>query len=275
MEVPEAAFLAPLFQVTGSAVTEDTAMAIRLIAHTANLETLTNQILLGDSAPSAFLWGLWASAVLDTLPVASIASRKQLKLLRQSVHLGSFAIQLVRTDGDRLSESELQHLLVGDEPLSEVFDAFVTPVTKAEAGSAAFLPFAQQVKPAVYIDCTGLGGHNLGGLFFLTFAFARINMANQCMVPRWLQLKPQRWSSGLRTVLLRLEVQSHVHHFATDSADAVGKLFGTIPSSVDRRQLREDHFQEMNQGREMRLRKSRNKLKRVSSGCHWQFHSPT
>lgn len=85
-----------------------------------------------------------------------------MRLLRQSVHLGSFAIQLVRTDGDRLSESELQHLLVGDEPLSEVFDAFVTPVTKAEAGSAA-LPFAQQVKPAVYIDCTGLGGHNLGG----------------------------------------------------------------------------------------------------------------
>lgn len=67
MEVPEAAFLAPLFQVTGPVVTEDTAMAIRLIAHTANLETLTNQILLRDSAPSAFLWGLWVSAVLDTI----------------------------------------------------------------------------------------------------------------------------------------------------------------------------------------------------------------
>ena len=105
------------------------------------------------------------SALRDTLgclPVASITSRRQLKLLYQSVNSGSLAIQLVRTDGDRLPEAMLQELQEGDEPLLEALHAFVVPVANVESGSAGFLPLAQKVKQTVHRGPYGAGWTQFG-----------------------------------------------------------------------------------------------------------------
>ena len=131
----------------------------------ATVETILNQILLRGSAPKKFPWRHCVSAVRDTLeclPVASITSRRQLKLLYQSVNSGSFAIQLVRTDGDRLPKAMLQELQEGDEPLLEALHAFVVPVAKVESGSAGFLPLAQQVKQTVHRGPYGAGWTQFG-----------------------------------------------------------------------------------------------------------------
>ena len=76
----------------------------------------------------------------------------------------SYALRLVGSKGQAIPADDLPSLLEGDEPFpTEMVHVYIFPKAELEVASPESLGLARQTKQAITIECTELGGHDLGG----------------------------------------------------------------------------------------------------------------
>ena len=149
-------YFKPMFKAFSLENRVEMMITLRIMADTmtiAQLRQLTS-ILLGGAAPSCFNRREWLEVVRDSLDQSPLAihTRAQLRLVVQMVNVSSYYLSVATNTGQVLPASELPSLTQGTDTLPH---EWLTVLILSK--DAATLP------PVVRVDCTGLGGHDLGG----------------------------------------------------------------------------------------------------------------
>ena len=134
-------------------------LALRLVAYgvsTDHLEVL-NSLLLGGRMPFNFLHDHWTSAVQDYLdgkPLFEVFTVQSFKDMMDLLPLGPHSVLLIDKRGHQLTDRAVTSLrFEGGKDVDLPVDMYVVH----EAAPDRKLP------DIIRIDCTGLGGHDLGG----------------------------------------------------------------------------------------------------------------
>ena len=134
-------------------------LTLRVMADTMSITRLQQltRILLSGAAPSGFNRREWITVVRDSLDQTPMAvhNREHLKLVVQMVNGSDHILSVTTNTGQVIPSQEISSLTQDTTPLPCEWLTFL--ILPREAVAATPLP------QVVHIDCTGLGGHDLGG----------------------------------------------------------------------------------------------------------------
>ena len=228
--------------------TQQQLLALRMVAFGISIEhlELVNSLLLGGRMPYNFLHDHWTLAVQDYLdgkPLIEVFTVQAYQDVINLLPAGPYQVLWIDKQGDRLTDRAVTSLRYeGGKNVELPVDLFVVH----EAAPDRNLP------DIVRIDCTGLGGHDLGGPIPWHICVRTDRHGQSIYGPSLATVHhPQRRPRHI--VALALTKAMHefltLHYFATDSAAGWDELLlkrlpeATLLNASARRLIALDMFE--------------------------------